>query len=102
MKLLYKKFPRHQFRFMIGYDIVPELKSWYNYFWLKKNVHFLIITRTTDRNISDEIDIDHYQLLHILPIDISSTQIRDRVKNQQPLDQLVPQQIIDDIIKLYS
>ena len=102
MQYLFQEYPQHQFHFMIGYDIIPELHKWYNYDWLKNNLNFLIITRTINDTISALKNLKHYQFLNITPIDISSTQIRKLIKEEKPIHGLVPESIELDVIKIYK
>lgn len=102
MQFLSQKYPQHEFHFMIGYDIIPELHKWYNYDWLKENLHFLIITRTIDNSISALKNLKYYQFINIPPIDISSTQIRNLIRQGKSIQGLVPECIKADVIKIYK
>jgi len=102
MQFLYKNYPQHEFMFIIGYDIIPELNRWYKYSWLKDNLHFLIVTRTIDQDISLASDLKHHQFLNISPIDISSTQIRNLVAQGKSIHGLVPENIELEVYKIYS
>jgi nicotinate-nucleotide adenylyltransferase len=101
MQYLYQEYPQYEFHFMIGYDIIPELHKWYNYDWLKDNLNFLIITRTINDTISAIKELKHYQFLNIPPIDISSTQIRNLIRQGKSIHGLVPENIEPDIIEIY-
>jgi len=101
MQFLYKSYPQHEFIFIIGYDIIPELNRWYKYFWLKDNIEFLIVTRTIDQDISLASALKHHQFLNISPIDISSTQIRNLVAQGKSIHGLVPAVIEKYIIQIY-
>jgi len=102
MQFLYKSYPQHEFIFIIGYDIIPELNRWYKYSWLKENLNFLIVTRTIDQDISLASDLKHHQFLNIPPIDISSTQIRDLLAQGKSIHGLVPAAIEKDIFQIYG
>ena len=102
MQFLYKSYPQHEFIFIIGYDIIPELNRWYKYSWLKDNIEFLIVTRTIDQDISLASDLKHHQFLNIPPIDISSTQIRNLLAHGKSIHELVPENIEPEVYKIYS
>ncbi|MCF7911553.1 MAG: nicotinate (nicotinamide) nucleotide adenylyltransferase [Candidatus Cloacimonetes bacterium] len=102
MLYLYQNFPQHEFYFMTGYDIIPDLPKWYNYPWLKENVNFLIITRSSSQNIDNADELKHHQFLHIPPVDISSTQIRNLAAQGKSIHGLVPHIIEPDIIEIYK
>ncbi len=102
MKFLYQRFPEHNFHFMIGWDIIPELNRWYNYSWLKDNVNFLVITRLIEQDISATNDLKSCQFLKIAPINISSTRIRNLISQRKSIKGLVPEIIEQDIIEIYQ
>jgi len=101
MKFLYQQYPQHEFLFIIGYDILAEIKKWSDYSWLKKNVDYLIINRNSKEKLTIN-QIDSYQFLKIDPIEISSTEIRNLIKNHKSIHNLVPKVIENDIVNLYS
>ncbi|MDP8220880.1 MAG: nicotinate (nicotinamide) nucleotide adenylyltransferase [Candidatus Stygibacter frigidus] len=102
MQFLHKSYPQHEFIFIIGYDIIPELNRWYKYDWLNDNIEFLIVTRTIDQDISLARDLKHRQFLNIPPIDISSTQIRELITQGKSIHGLVPENVESEIHKIYS
>ncbi len=102
MKFLFQRFTEHEFHFMIGYDIIPDLNRWYNYNWLKDNVNFLVITRQIEKDISAINDLKSCQFLKITPINISSTQIRNLISQRKSIKGLVPEAIESDIIEIYQ
>ena len=76
----------HDFYFVLGTDAVNEIESWHDYNYLKNNVNFLLVSRPgyvyESRNINLETILNP---LH----DVSSTEIRERVKNNESIKGLV-------------
>lgn len=104
IKRFQKKYPDDDIYFIIGEDNVEQLKLWHNYKWLLKNVTFLIITRTI-KTKNEWINLDYINQLKFIdmpPVNISSTEIRDKVKAKESIKGLVPDEILSDIISLYK
>jgi len=99
---LYKKYPEHQFFWVIGSDNLASLSRWHNYPWLKENVQFLIIPRPGYPIIPEVINEIKHQVLNLTPIDISSTQIRNNIAAGLSIKGLVPDSILDKVLQLYK
>ena len=83
--------------YIIGFDAFKKIESWKNSDYLKKNVHFVVLKRTGelraeieklkekgfDFEITDSIDT----------VDISSTEIREKVKNGADISGLVDEKV---------
>jgi nicotinate-nucleotide adenylyltransferase len=102
IKRFQKKYPNGEFYFIIGADNVYELKLWHNYKWLLDNVKFVVLTRKT--NIKENMPdyAKDFIFYHIKPINISSTMIRERIKKGEPITNLVPRNIENDVIKFFK
>ena len=74
---LRKKYPHDHFSLVIGSDLLKETKKWYRFGEIKNRFGVLVIPRAGYRND-----------LFAIP-DISSTEIRRRLRNQQALGELV-------------
>jgi nicotinate-nucleotide adenylyltransferase len=101
---LHKKFPDDKFYFIAGSDIISELKKWHDYKWVLNNIE-LIIAHRPDIDRSKWSELDYFSKLHFMemkPVDISSTVIREMVKNGKDISRLVPGNIQNELIKLYS
>lgn len=94
--------------YIIGLDAFLQLKFWENYEELIQLCSFVVVTRAgynyeEARNLQTELDIDVY-FVNITNIEISSTDIRKRLKQGESVSYLVPKLVEDYIYKnsLYS
>ena len=81
---------------LIGEDNIEQLPRWYRFSELEKMVHFIVLDR------SGKQPTHSYQLIH-RRIDISATEIRRRVAQNESIRYLVPESV-EEIIqgeKLY-
>ncbi len=90
MKMINETYPAHQFFFIIGADMIEYLPRWHKIDELVKLVQFVGVRRPS---YSHETD---YPVLYIdVPaIDISSSMIRDRLKNGKTVRYLLPDRVI--------
>lgn len=79
--------------FIIGTDQYKQLDKWYEIDKLKKLITFVVVNRDVNYQ---EIE-DSMMAIQIPRMDISSSLIRNRVKNKQPINILVPPSIHDYI-----
>ncbi|AKC76066.1 nicotinate-nucleotide adenylyltransferase [Staphylococcus sp. EG-SA-6] len=79
--------------FIIGTDQYKQLDKWYKIEKLKQLITFVIVNRDVNYQEVDESMIS----VNIPRMDISSSLIRNRVKNKQPINILVPRSIHDYI-----
>lgn len=102
IEALYKRYKIDgKIGFIIGFDAFREITEWYETDKLKEMVHFIVFPR------EGEIDKDRLALLHykgykfsiatMQPIDISSTIIREKVAQRQPIGNLVPKVVLEYI-----
>ena len=104
IKKLKIKFPDNEFFFIAGDDIVLELPRWHNYRWLLDNVKIVVFNRS-DTDKSDWENLDYLNKLFFLemkPVNISSTEIRGKIRNCESITGFVPEKVEEKIIKLYS
>ncbi len=79
----YKKlFPEAELFWIMGEDAFSNLEKWKNYDYLKENLNFLVFPRTTCDGLS-------------------STQIKERIKNKLSLKGLVSAEIEQLIVEYY-
>ncbi len=83
------KYPGYEFKLIIGGDNVPGLKKWKNAELLITNYEFLIYPRPdTDLN---RIDLPMYQIVNAPQIEISSSFIRNAVKEGKNVRFFMPE-----------
>ena len=94
LKELSKQFPAHTFHLIIGEDNAAKFHQWKEAGWIEQNYNILIYNRELPNpelvgNLSGE-NIKFYSL----PLfDISSTNIRSRVKNHQTIHYFVTKNV---------
>ena len=101
---LNKEFSNNEFYFIAGSDIISELSKWYDYKWVLNNIKIIIAHRPDiDRSTWNDLEyIDKLHFLEMDPIDISSTMIRELIAQNKNISALVPANIEEDLITLYS
>lgn len=77
--------------YLIGEDNVADLAGWHRYDDLRKMVHFVVLDRTGEK-------ADHPYLVVGRKIDISATEIRNRVASHRSIRYLVPE-AVEEIIR---
>ncbi|MDO9578670.1 MAG: nicotinate-nucleotide adenylyltransferase [Candidatus Cloacimonadales bacterium] len=95
--------PENDFFFITGDDIIAELPNWHEWEWLLQNVQFVVARRPdTDRDKWQHLDyLEYFIFIDMKPHDISSTEIRKKVKNKESIKGLVPESIEQEIKDLY-
>jgi nicotinate-nucleotide adenylyltransferase len=80
---------------LIGSDNVPTIKQWHCYDELCKNVKFLVVNRNGHTGITDK----NLNVLSVTNrvIDISSSEIRERILKKKSIKWLVPDQVAEYI-----
>ena len=106
MNLLNRKYPQHQFSFIIGSDNLISFKKWGQWEKLLKTTEFLVFPRP-----KFEFDLQQYGLGNpnyqlklishplLVKTDLSSTNIRKRIEKGLSIDYLVPEKVKKYIIK---
>jgi len=96
IKSLQSEFPEMEFTFIIGDDIVPQLKTWYRFRELLELITFVVVSRKNRDN--SWVNLDYIEKLIFLKtdiIEISSSEIRRRIKNGCNISGMVPQNVWD-------
>ncbi len=91
--------PHTDFTFVIGMDNALSFDKWYKNEWLLDNVNFTVVSRSSGYAVSQKID-PRFNVVSIKPYDISSTEVRSKLNNNQSVTGLVPQ-IITSTLKDY-
>jgi len=81
---------------VIGDDLVDGLATWKNIKYLSENHNFLCLTRYKETIKDSPYNI---QYIHNKTIDISSTEIRDKIKKRQSIKYLVCESVEKYILK---
>jgi nicotinate-nucleotide adenylyltransferase len=100
--------------FLIGIDAFSEINTWYNYKEIFYHTNFIIMIRPSHRNtpgvgilppdvkndvrVIDKLTFEHISkkrlyFHHITQLDISSTKIRESLKNNRSIKYLVPSSV---------
>lgn len=93
MKMMNNQYPGYQFFFIIGADMIEYLPKWHKIDELIKLVQFVGVERPSYSSQTD------YPVLYVdVPaLDVSSSMIRDRVKNGKTVRYLLPDSVIQFI-----
>ena len=86
VKLLCNRDPGAELFFLVGEDNADRLTEWHRFEELKKLVYFVVLSR------SEDFQSPEYPVVQ-RRIEISSTEIRNRVANQESITYLVPESV---------
>ncbi len=101
VKKLREHYPHNDFYFIIGEDNIGSLKSWYRYKELLDEITFAVVTRNTDESFDEKPDyFDRLIMLPMQPVDVSSTEIRRRMKEGENIAELVPKPVVEYLTPL--
>ncbi len=94
-----RRYPNSELLVLVGSDQVPHLPYWREAESLAGLVQFVVIPRPGSPSISLPLP---YRLRHLRgwPMDISSSEIRTRVRSGLPVHHLVPQEVAEDFASL--
>lgn len=101
LKALTEQYPEREFILIIGADNWQAFHLWYNYQEILDNFSIVIYPR-------EGIDVDknhlpkNAKLLNTQLYPISSTQVRQYIKEGKSIDDLIPKKIITKAIKYYK
>jgi nicotinate-nucleotide adenylyltransferase len=101
MQKLKRRYPDVDFSFVIGSDNLKELHLWYDYPYLAKELHFLILPRPGYALLPEVINQLKATVLNIELCPVSATEIRQRIKNRESIKGMVPEELEQEIIQLY-
>ncbi|MDD6716166.1 MAG: nicotinate-nucleotide adenylyltransferase [Firmicutes bacterium] len=103
---LTKRFPEDELFYIIGADTLPQMEHWYQPQIVFQLARILVETRSDEAG-SDEVELSARRLrekygadIRMLPvrnIEISSTEIRSRVREGRSIRYLVPREVEDYI-----
>ena len=90
VKTFRARHPRGQYFFLVGEDNAYRLAEWHRFEELKELVNFIVLSR------SEGFQSDEYPVVQ-RRVEISSTEIRNRVANEESITYLVPEAVVDYI-----
>lgn len=109
---LEKLYPGTDFYYIVGADALRDMAGWRNPVEFLSKLHILAVDRVTEDNVDTEVAAQALRdtfdakidVLHLPLIEISSTEIREKLKNRQSVRYMLPDAVIDYITnrKLYS
>lgn len=110
LKLIQEQYKENEIYFVLGTDNLKELETWHEADELLKNFKMLVLERGNDDIeliIEDDDFLRKYKtsfikLQNIKKINLSSTEIRDKVKKGESITKLVPNEILNEVLKLYK
>lgn len=101
LQRLSNDFPQHQFTLLIGSDNWTAFDRWYHHEKILQNYKIVIYPRLGDEIDKNELP-NSVSLLNAEFINISSTEIRERIANGKSIDHLVPAEIAVEVTNAYS
>ncbi len=90
-----KQYPNDELYFICGEDNIKEIKTWRNAKYLTENYKFLVIGR-------NKLNVEYEPYIVKVDMkenDMSSTMIREKIKNNENVDKLVDSKVRDFIYK---
>jgi len=94
---LEKHFPDHKIFLIVGADQFSQLHLWQKHKALTEKVHFLVFARHTSKINQPEIENVEATFMENALINITSTDIRGKLRNQAFPDQLLPEEVTNFI-----
>lgn len=91
-----RKYPDHEIYWVIGSDALANIKSWHKFSDLAKIVKFLIIERPGSA-ASDFPKELNYELRKIGAMDISASEIREKLAAGEDISETAPSSVLDYI-----
>lgn len=100
MKKLEKLYPEGEFYLIIGEDSAQNISTWKNYSYLLENYHIVVLRR---KGYVSKIQSNKLMELDMPYFNISSTEIREKIKKGEDVSKFVPEAVLEIIIrkKLY-
>lgn len=94
-------YPQTEFLLLIGADNWTCFDHWANYKLIIQNYRLLIYPRPGYDIKADSLPVG-VSVINATMLPVSSTMIRDFVANKTVISPLVPAEIVDDVVNLYS
>ncbi len=88
LKKILKEFPKEKFKIIMGQDNYENLSSWKEHEFIQDNFEIIVYPREKENN--------KYEFSEIF--NVSSSEIRNKIRNNLSISGLVPENIESDII----
>lgn len=98
LNYLSEKYPEKKFSILIGGDNLVNFHKWKNYEKILDN-HKVYVYKRPSADISQSIEHENIQILDVPLMEISSSLIRDRIKNKKSIRYLVTEKVEEEIGK---
>lgn len=110
LRLIKEQYKEHEIYFVLGSDNLKMLETWHNADTLLKEFKILVLERGEDKTeeiIEENNFLKKYKdsimkLSNINKIDLSSTEIREKLKKGETIEDLVPKEILKQVLELYK
>jgi len=92
------KFPNHEFSLIMGEDNLNSLHKWKNYEYLLEHYDIYIYPRISTE--TENLGLNNHPRIHKIDapiVEISSTFIRESIKNKKNVRPLLPENVWDEI-----
>lgn len=96
LSYLYDKYPQYQFSIIMGSDSFSNIKKWKNYEVLLKD-HPVIVYQRPGFKVEPEMITKNIIVLTAPLLEISSTHIREMIKQKKSIRYLVPDVVKEEI-----
>jgi nicotinate-nucleotide adenylyltransferase len=98
LKKLQKDFTTHQFKLIIGEDNIAKFHEWKEANWIQQNFEILVYGRNeiqdTRHKTQDIFTFSNFKILKLPLMDISSTTIRNRIKENKLIDFFTTENVV--------
>jgi len=91
---LQDKFPQHEFSLIMGEDNLKSLHKWKNYEFILQNHDIYVYPRISSE--VENLEFKNHPKIHIIDapvVEISSTFIRNGIKNRKNIQPLLPEKV---------
>jgi nicotinate-nucleotide adenylyltransferase len=97
MAYLTEKYPQHEFSIIMGGDSIQNIQKWKNYQWLLDHYRIFVYQRPG----ADKENIAHsnIQVIAAPLLEISSTTIRNLIKQKKDISFLLPEDVKEYILE---
>jgi nicotinate-nucleotide adenylyltransferase len=91
---LMEKYPQHEFSLIMGEDNLKSFHKWKNYDYILQNHDIYIYPRISEE--AENLELKNHARIHLIDapiVEVSSTFIRENIKNKKNIRPLLPHQV---------